>query len=238
MLSTELFAISQERPNKGGDRCHWCGSECGKLNPHDDYPHNLPFIRPNRLAKCPGHSYICNGCLLWRRAKGTINLLSGGMKDGKHAPKCSWYVNSKGAWVIWDILDFAPLWELLLNPPVDSENGSPLPFCLMMLEGGYELNHLQLGIVNEFPKIEAETLLSFTLNNNTLKYSIYEAKEALKAGLEGTEPGVHTLYRLLGKPDLVIEEKKHNPKGGRPRNNPDGANPTRKVIAASGMIVS
>lgn len=224
----ELFAASQGACCSGPDRCHWCGAPCERWWRHDDAPPAIG-VR-NYLALCPGNAYICHGCWLFRRRRVTVQHLDGSYSDGQTPSRCSWWITPDGAWSlrVRGGADRDAAYALLLKPP--------LTFSLALLEDPAEVCHLQRTPVNDFSVIHADTPLRFSLDNRTLAYTAYELTEALKGGLDGREPGVRALVRLLGPPEARKAEEDAEKRGrGRPpkRDDQQGAgNPARRVVTS------
>src|SRR5260370_41828754 len=99
VTASDIFAISQGSRNQGDDICHWCGSPCRRLIPHDDTPY-LPFTVHRQPAKHPGHGFVCWGCWMWRRKRQTIHFFSGSYLDGKCAEDYSWLITERGSFAL------------------------------------------------------------------------------------------------------------------------------------------
>ena len=221
MLASELFATSQGSICSGEDRCHWCGSSCERLWPHDD-PIVPPLFKTKSNALCPGNGYICHGCWLWRRKRVTVPFLVGGFQDGQEAGKHSWWITATGGWAIRGA-DCLPLYRQLLEPP--------LAFALLLKSADCPRSELHLAVANQHAKVMADTELFFTLDNKPLSYTVYDLDTALKVGEAGQSPGVQALFRFLGKP--VMPPAKPKDKG---RGMEDGRTTKKVVTAASGKI--
>ena len=191
MLASELYAISQGSRCEGRELCHWCGAKCPLIWLHDDLP-MLPHYPKSKLAKQPSRHFICNGCWHWRRKYITVRSLSGLFYQDRQSPKDhSWFVTCESAHCIHYKLDAQDLYHKLLNPP--------LQFMLSLLTEDDMENHLQMCIVNDLTLLSSDTELSFTINNITHTYSIYQLEEALSNHeTNGKDPGVRELIQILG----------------------------------------
>src|SRR5271166_4969243 len=99
MLSSELYASSQQDKCEGQFSCHWCSAPCSTLYIHDDPP-LTPFVRVNALARRPASAFVCKGCWLWRRGRITVDFLGGGQRDIQCPQNHSWYITPIGAWAL------------------------------------------------------------------------------------------------------------------------------------------
>lgn len=206
MTASDLFATSQGSKNEGDQECHWCASPCGRDWLHDEPP-PLPFTRAPKFSLRPCNLYICRGCWLWRRKRVSVRFLDGTFKDGQAAYNHSWLIWREEARGIKPPCAHL-LWQYLLKPPA--------PFCLALIYGEGQQNHLQFAVANDYDKIQADTPLRFTLNGMIQKYTVYELQEAIKTGKDtGKEPGVQTLVRLYGLPQAPQPEKKAGRKTGQ-----------------------
>lgn len=204
MTGPWLYALSQNSNCEGPDFCHWCGAPCERLWTHDDPP-PIPFQKNIWLAKRPGNQFICKGCWLFRRKRITINNLDGTWRDYQSPILHSWWVTEDGSWTINSLTDKTKLYEKLLHPP--------LKFCLSLLVTQTK-NLLQLTPVNDVHRIIADTPLTFSVDNNSMIYSVYELEYALRTeDYTGLEPGVQVLIRLLGPYLLPKEEEKKRGRG-------------------------
>ena len=226
VLTSELFAAANGGVCMGRDECHWCSAPCPRQYLHDDPPpHTIVQNAWGRSkAKRPGNPYMCLGCYLWRKKRVTLYFVEGGFVDGKCAENYGWWITEESATIIGK--DSGPtLYEKLLNPP--------LIFSLSILDGSNIKNLLQLCLANSVEEIKSDTPLSFTINNIPHTYTVYELEVAIHNGVEGMEPGVRELRRILGEPPdhLKASEKK----AGRPKSS-DAAK-GRRVIHTSGVLV-
>lgn len=230
----QLYASLQQYHCDGTDHCHWCGSPCHRFHLHDDPP-PIIGIRSKSGAKYPANAYMCWGCYLFRRERMTVEHLSKlqppdkGYTDGQCPMNHSWFITTSGARIILK-KDYPALWQLLLNPP--------LTFCLALLDPPAN-NFVHLFHLNEVMEIKAGTPLKFTINNILHSYTVHELEDALTSKtLDGKEPGVHALLRLLGPPisssPSLSESPKVKPKG-RPTEEEDPYKKSKKLIRASGM---
>ena len=226
VLASELFALASGVRCAGPDACHWCAAPCERLVPHDDPP---PMIGVRRQAcKRPGNAYVCLGCQRYRRSRVTVNFLGGGQQDRQKSEDHSWLFYRNSAYAVRPGCEEA-LYDVLLTPP--------LRFVLALRTKGANL--LQLMVANDLVVIEADTPLAFTVDGAPGYYTVYELEEAARTGPEGKEPGVQTLFRLLGPPPTnllkprPLQEKRGK---GRPKPKEDGKI-TKELVAASGMIV-
>ena len=189
LTASQLYARHCGVTCEGKRRCHWCGSPCKELFPHDDLPLHPGFARNPHKAKVLSEPFICSGCWLWRRPRITTTNLRGQYKDIQNPQKLSWLFTPHEALTV-GTEDFPLLLKFLLRPAT--------PFALLLLDGNGGPNHLHLASVNEHLTVEAATPLAFTLNNNPLTYTVYELEEVLKAGDDaGIEPGTRELFRIL-----------------------------------------
>ncbi len=137
---------------------------------------------------------------MFRRPRVTVRFLNDSFLDSQPGPGHSWWITTEGAWGI--LKDDKPiLIEKLLNPPNK--------FVLSIITEPSINNHLQLAVVNDFPEILADTLLSVSINNVVFKYSVYELDDAFKRGVpDGKEAGVRELFNYLGSsvPSVQVRE--------------------------------
>lgn len=208
MLPSELYALHQGYECKGPEECYWCGAPCERKWGHG-CPPPVPFVRSNGLARKPGNSYICVGCWLFRRGKMSTMFNDGVMRDGFRPQNTSWYMTDDEC---VGILPGVPtsknnLYDRLLNPP--------LLFSLSLLDKTTEVI-LQRQVINHLTEIKATTLLSFTLDNVKMDYSVYELEEGLHYGTEGKMPGVRALIELLGTYTNLIPRETEGDGRGRP----------------------
>lgn len=220
--ASEMFANSQGYVSDGPDHCHWCSGKCQRTIAHDDSK-PMPGEVWNTTAKLRSNVYMCVGCWLFKRqAKRTAVWLSEGFQDGRVVNQLSWWIEPTRAWAVRPLLDRDALIKKLLKPP--------LQFSLMLLRDA-KVNLIHNGKINDNEQgIRADTELWFTLDNVTMRYTVYELEHAMVEGPEGTEPGVRALCDLLGikkpaEPEFPIEEEKRGP--GRP---PALINTARKTI--------
>jgi hypothetical protein len=206
MLNTasELYALSQGGKCTGKEECYWCTAPCERKWVHDDAP-PVPFTKKKTTAKRPGNLYICTGCWMYRMERITIRFLDNTFKDRQKPQSHSWWITKEDARSIGKY-DYDTLYSYLLNPP--------LIFSLSLISDINIPNLLQLQLLNNLDKIQAETELQFTLNNIPHTYTVYELEEGLKHGSEGKMPGVQALIRHLGPHQLILDVKKGK---GRPK---------------------
>lgn len=221
LQSSELLAVVHKSPCSGSDTCHWCGASTERIWPHDE-PVYLPFSKGRSRAKCPGSSYICQGCWLYRRRRVTYNFFDSGFKDGQCLLDHSWLLTNEGIWILRRE-DYPLLWEFLLSPS--------LRFSLSLLSNDALKNEIHLTTLNDYPEIKADTQLSFNLDNTVLGYSIYELEHAISKSPNGSQPGVHALLRILGTPPTQKEVVKRDK--GRPVT--EDGKVTQKVVTVSGQ---
>lgn len=202
LLASELYAHSEGTSCAGELECHWCSAPCGRLWPHDDLP-PIPFSRGtnNRFhAKRPGSFYICNGCFLFRRKRVTVRFWDKTFLDGKCPVNFSWWFSPATGPVAVRPGDGRHFYPTLLKPP--------LKFCLGLMDEPHQANHLQLMVANHLHVIRANSALAFTVNGVGFRYTVYELGEALRSkDLEGKEPGVRELVRLLGPPSEELHKE-------------------------------
>jgi len=206
VLASQIYAQSQGIQCIGPDRCHWCGAPCERQPyfKHDDRPY-LPFEKHLEPSKNPGGSYICQGCWFWRRPRQTVHFLSGGFKDTQAPKNHSWLITENGSWVISQ-KDWEALYGFLLKP-----TGS---FALSIKAGDKSPeNLLQCSIGNDLSVIDANTPISFTVNNSSHQYTIYELEEAIKAGKDGKDPGIGILFSLASPPKILVEKQEKRGRG-------------------------
>ncbi len=224
---SDLYAQAIGIRNGGDDRCHWCGSACQRILPHDDDP-PIPFVKGSqnrRYAKCPGHAYVCMGCWRFRALRVTVNFLGGSLIDSRCPMDFSWLITETGVAAL-NPRQKTALYPVLLKPP--------LRFWLGLVEGMQ--SHLQLQVLNDLPTVQSDSPITFTFNGLPLTYTIYELEEGLRHGVSGKSPGVQTLIRFLGEYKLPMPNGKDvdEQRGkGRPRLE-EINKPGRKVVAASG----
>lgn len=231
LTASDLYALVNGCANQGPFECHWCGSRCNSLFPHDDNP-VLPFVKSKEPCKRPGNSYICWGCWNWRRKRVTVYFLSGvngkekGYADIQVINKHSWLITEKGAWALRHPIDYPMLLEFLSNPTCS--------YTLSIVTSG-QTNFLQLAHANDMSIVDADTQMTFTFNNIPSHCSVYELEHAIKHGAEGKEPGIQTLFSLYKpspKPSANGLEKRGR---GRPRKeeeeNPQAA---QRIVRRSG----
>ena len=229
--TSELFARSQGAQCLGNLECHWCGSPCSNLWPHDDDP-PIPFVRSKSTAKRPGNSTICVGCWLFRRRRITIPFLRGNtFRDGRCAVDFSWWITDKGAWAIENEDKPALLDHLLL---------APCRFAMSLLRDN-RANLLQLAVPNENPEVKAETPLHFTVDSVPYTYTIYELKRAIaNHDANGKHPGVRAILDWLGEealpaPNPTLGETPEQKRGrGRPTKAQSDETLVKQVICLSG----
>lgn len=116
------------------------------------------------------------------------------------------------------------MWNILLHPP--------LRFALSLVDDNVK-NHLQKMVVNDFREIKADTMLSFTVNGNPLRWSVYELEQAIQHGPKGKEPGVQEILNRFGAyvPPPISAVKKT---AGRPTENDDpNLKSIKKVVTDS-----
>ena len=227
MLSSELYAVSQNTVCSGPEFCYWCSSPCNREYQHGDAP-PIPFQKRHSLARKPSEPWICAGCYLWRQPSVTARFLlpaddkaTRPFKDRQCPVNHSWLVTEQAAWAII-FESHAELYRRLLAPPK--------LFLLSLLSDKSIPNHLQLCQVNEHAEVAADTPLAFTIDNIPHTYTVYELEEAIRNGPAGKEPGVQALCRLLGPftlPSKPVAEKT----SGRPKADSvvDGKVTKRKV---------
>lgn len=224
ITASELYAVSQGGSCQGWSECHWCGSPCTTNWLHDDSP-IIPFVRYNTRAKKPLNPAICYGCWRWRWKRTAITYLSGSGKDAQCAQNHSWWITEAGAFAIRldNREDRETLYPLLLNPP--------LRFCMTLLDGDGNTNHLHLNNVNDNFEVKGETPLHFTINSIPHSYTTYELEMGLRNGTQGKSPGVLALVRLIG--GYIMPEKDDPQKRGTGRfANPEIAKVTKKLVTA------
>lgn len=201
---------------EGPEECHWCTSPCDRKNPHDD-PYPIPFVKTLSSAKRPGNSYVCKGCMIYRRPKVTINYLNGGFKDGRCLLHQSWWMDESGIYVLGKD-DYQALYQKLLNPPHQ--------FVLSLIEEQFKVkNNIEDSVVNFNQPVAANTKLWYTLNNVRFSFEVYELGEAVKYGVEGKMAGVRELVRYLGPMEYETEERKR----GRPPKKDDSP---RRIVTS------
>lgn len=211
----EFYALGQGVLCEGDQECHYCAAPCSREYLHDDPP-PTPFVRTITSARRPANPYLCRGCWMFRRKRITIEFLAGGYKDGQCPQNHSWWLTGDGAWALRPA-DYPTLYDRLFKPPLD--------FCLAFVSEG-KTNAIQWAGVNCHKSVQADTPLSFTIDNTVYPFTVYELQEALKLGSEGKEPGVRALVSLLGPHEMEVE-KKRGP--GRPPAR-DDARVTRRVL--------
>lgn len=191
-FASEIYALSQGIQCTGPEGCHYCGGPCGRALTHGEVIQPLlgrPLGKEYRAR--PGCPYICIGCWLWNRKRGSAPYLSGGVKDGSPVKSHSWYVTDSGAWAINPKMCSPKLYPRLLSPPS--------LFFMALLEGDNPPDNLvSLAIANEHSEIKSDTSLYFTVNNVKHYYTVYELEQACLTGQQGREPGVRALLRILG----------------------------------------
>ncbi len=198
-LASDLFAVSQSAVNAGNERCYYCGGKGPQSYRHFEPPVFIGSKNPAGIC-CPSNHWMCIGCWMWRRKKNTIQFLTEGLKDSQCAMNHSWFVTREAARVIRVSEDTPLIYEKLLHPP--------LTFFLALLEGEKNLNQLHLCKLNNHPNIQADTVITFTVNNVPHTYTIYELEEALKSeDPGGKQPGVQVLIRLFGPHALNGEDR-------------------------------
>jgi len=219
--AAEIYALSQGNQCEGGERCHYCDTQCRRTLTHDEVI-ELYTGRPRGgpLRKNPSVPYICVGCWLWRRKRVSAPYMEGGVEDGICPKKRAWFVWPSMAWAIRKE-SAAKLYARLLNPP-------PI-FFLTLLEGDNPPdNFIQCCSANhhtaEHP-IRSDTPLKFTINNVVHTYTVYELEQAAVGGTQGREPGVQALIRVLGNVPKelvrhVVQEQKEDEETKRERGRP------------------
>ena len=222
--ATELYSNSQGYIHEGPDACHWCGSSCKRLVPHDDAK-PIPGQRFITTAKYPGNTYMCVGCWLWKRRRLTAFFLDGALKDGQSPQQHSWWIEPASCKAIAMPDCRQNLIDRLLQPP----RQFALSFVRFLLQ-----NPIHLCPVNNNESIRADLPLEFAVDGKPFSYTVYELQVALKEGPEGTENGVQELCRILDvrKPE-VDEFAEDEEKRGRGRP-PALVNLSRKVVVKSG----
>jgi hypothetical protein len=225
---SQLLALSHSTSCKGDEQCHWCAAPCDRFV-RCDYDPLVLFIdreKTKSTAKRPNNPYICVGCSLYKRQRITVISLTGKMKDRRCLEDYSWLMTEESIRVILPDENYS-LYEHLLFPS--------LKFSLSLLSQDTK-SLIQLAVVNDISEIKADTLLSFTIDNRVLQYTIYELEEALKHGSDGKMPGVRALLSLLGpytpkvtaavaNSPITSSDDKRKP--GRPKND---SNPTKKTV--------
>lgn len=220
----QLYALSQNRPCEGKERCHWCGAPCGQLNRHDEPP--PPIMRSARklsTAKVPSSAWICNGCFNWRRQKTTMVFPDRSYQDGQRAELFSWLIDEKGTAAVRQSKDQSTVWQYLLHPP--TQRG----FCISLVTSG-QPNYLHQAVPNFTSSgFTAASPITFTLNNVQHQYSVQELEGAVRTGVtNGKEPGVRVLLDWLGPPPSGLVKPDPNAKNGRPEED-QGQQQRRKV---------
>ncbi len=230
MLASELFAKAFKQQCEGKWNCHWCGALCDNRTTHNDPPPG-PFQRTKSTARYPASAYICKGCWLFRRQRVTLYFLDGTFKDGQAVEKHS-FILTEDKLNILQMTDYAPLYQLLLNPPkiftLALLTPDPIMSGKLNVPVG-KVNSIQSMFVNENEEVKGETIFKFTINNIPHSYSVYELEQGIRQGGTGREPGVQALLRFLGTPPELPEKI---PTVGRPRNDADKSHPKRVVKTA------
>lgn len=225
LSASDLFAIYSGGKNEGDQPCHWCGSPCRRIWQHDDVT-PLPFQRTITYARRPEHPWVCLGCWRWRWKRVTVNFIGGGLKDGVCAMDHSWWFSETEAYAVRldNAKDKAALYERVLHPP--------LRFCMALLEGSGNRNHLQLALANDnIGGVESTTPLEFTINSIRHTYTTYDLERALREGVQGKPPGVAALVRLLGEHKLAeTKDPQKGIKGGHALN--EATKAVRKNVVA------
>lgn len=234
VLASELYAKSQLASCSGPYECHWCGGPCNADWIHDDPP-PVPFLKSRSGAKRPANPWICVGCYLFRRQRITVHHLRGSKHESKRFldRQCpmdhSWFVVEQAAWSL-DKGSVEPLYERLLKPP--------RKFFLSLLSNDHSRTFLHLSITNDLMEIQADTVLYFTLDNIPHSYTVYELERALRGNVEGCQPGVHALLRILGPHELPpLPEPVSKKERGRPAPHPitEQMKPVKRTVRASGQ---
>ena len=209
MLATELWAMTQGKLCEGPTRCHWCTAPCPPGTAHDDCP-PVPFVKSRSLAKRPSSPWICAGCSLFRRKRTTIHFLDGnGYKDGQCPVDWGWLMFADPVEATARAIrreDSASIYKVLLKPPSF--------FCLALLDGKNQKNLPHLWHVNETAsEWKNGESLSFTINNVSFDYSIYELESALSTRGVQTGPGVAVLAGMFGPypPLEALKDREQRP---------------------------
>lgn len=218
--ASEVYALSQGAECVGPEQCHYCAGPCARSFTHGEPIGLFTGMPVGGVRKRPSCPYVCIGCWLWRRKRRGVAYMGGGNKENTTPCRHSWYVTPNGAWAISD--QSAPtLYARLLSPP-------PL-FFLAFIEGDPSPDNLiQLGHANDNGRLNADTELTFTINNVPYRYTVYELEQAALTGPQGREPGVQALLRILGqvpsdliKHVVVAETPEEKREKGRPVKTPD-----------------
>ncbi len=232
LSASSLFAQCNGEKLTGDWECYFCGCACTQK-----LQHNLP--RPqigqkrDPFVRRPASPYVCSGCYLFQRASVTVNFLEPKhLKDRQSPINHSWLITEEGCWGIRKE-DFAKLYTILLKPPI--------PFTLALIDLTKEpkaTNRLHSMVVNDPLLIKASDSLSYTLNNQTYCYTVYELEIAIqKKDTNGLEPGTRLLVDHLGfDPAPYIEEHKEEPKeksAGRPPALPTAHKTVNKTVRKS-----
>ena len=223
--AAELYAHSQGYIHEGPDTCHFCGSACKRLVPHDDV-RPVTGYRTITTAKYPANVYMCVGCWLWKRRRLTAFFLDGNLKDGQSPQHHSWWIEPMSCKAIKMPDCRQHLIDRLIKPPKQ--------FAISLIRV-LPANPLHLCPVNNNESIRADTDLLFAVDGKEFSYTVYELEVALKEGPEGTENGVQELCRILDirKPEVEEWEIEDEEKRGRGRP-PALVNLARKVVVKSG----
>jgi hypothetical protein len=236
MTAIQLYALVHNAKLEGPDRCHWCGSPCQRLFQHDGPP-MFPFVKVDNLVRCPASGWVCNACWHFRKRSVTVQYLSGGRLDRQEHCWNSLVITNLGVQGVRFPEDGASLFAFLRKPPLLFSLAlltEPNPPLERRKPGGAARNHLQLMKANDLVEIKGTTPLEFTLDSVPHSYTIYELEEAAGNGmLEGKEPGVQMLLKLLG-PAGRIEKRRATRPALEDLHDKRG----RKMIAASGMVIA
>lgn len=223
-----LYAKAHGETCTGPWECHWCGAPCPDRLIHDE-PRTIIGVRTPRLAVRPSHPYVCRGCWLFRNGSVTVPFLGGDWKDRQAPTRHSWLMTERGAWALQKTCA-EKLYAVLLKPP--------LKFALSLTTSAN--NHLQLCPVNDRVTIDADTPLAFLLDTVVFQFSVYELDSAIRYGANGKAPGVQALVGMFGTvplpPDPSLRPDKNG--RGRPAKMPDAKDTVRRLVAASGVLVS
>lgn len=209
MRATELYALCQGRRCQGRFECYWCGAPCGDLHHHDGDPVR-EFVRNPMNVLRPANPYMCEGCWLWRRPSQTVSFLGGGLVDRKCPLDFSWVITRDWAGGVRGDSDHyrKTLFTRLMNPAKI--------FCLSLIDGEGQRNHLQTAMVNELDKVGVHSEITFTLNGLVHTYTPYDLDKAIKGKVEAGG-GVQVLLRLFGPYKVEVPEEDKRGRG-RPRN--------------------
>ena len=212
LTAPQLYALSQEKPCTGTDRCHWCGAPCGRLNRHDEPAAPIDRrLKYRSTAKVPSSAWVCNGCWLFRRQSTTVFYLDRKTFMDRQAPqRHSWLIDERGA-VALRKEDATEVYRYLLHPPARKT------WSLSLVTSG-TANNLHQGATNyTISGYTAASPLGFTLNNIPHTYSVQELELAARTGqVNGKEPGVRALFDHFGPPASGLVQPEQKPKTGRP----------------------